>query len=129
MTTDNKVDPAFAAAVATILNPNLQAEQVYAAAFADATKQIQAGLESPNTLAGEIRARAAQLNELADLIDTTLAAAAMPVHDKSMDKMHDKEMDKGKKKDGDGPDDSPSQDCAEDDSPSQDGADQGEGED
>lgn len=81
MTTDNKVDPAFAAAVATILNPNLQAEQVYAAAFADATKQIQAGLESSKTLAGEIRARAAQLNELADLIDTTLAAAAMPCDD------------------------------------------------
>ncbi len=76
MTAENKpLEPAFAAAVATILNPELQAGQIYAAAFADATKQIQAGLESPKTLSGEIRARAAQLNELADLIDTTLAAA------------------------------------------------------
>ncbi len=82
MTAENKpLDPAFAAAVATILNPELQAGQIYAAAFADASKQIQAGLESPKTLAGEIRARAAQLNELADLIDTTLAAAAMPCDD------------------------------------------------
>ncbi len=115
MTTEKKLDATFAAAVATILNPELQAGQIYTAAFADATKQIQVGLEAPKTLSGEIRARAAQLNELADLIDTTLAASDMPMHDSPSDDGAKHKGDKGE--DGDG---SPSGNGADKETPKED---------
>ena len=65
---------AFAGAMAPILNPKLQVHQIYASAFEDAISQINASLQPAGSIVTSIRARAAELSELADLIETTLAA-------------------------------------------------------
>ncbi|MBI5305508.1 MAG: hypothetical protein HY868_25490 [Chloroflexi bacterium] len=48
---------------------------IYASAFADAVKQLNASLTEGNSLSAQLRARATELNQLGDLVDTTLAAS------------------------------------------------------
>lgn len=48
---------------------------LYAAAFADAVKQLTTELNFTNGLSATLREKAKQLSDLADLVDTTLQAS------------------------------------------------------
>ncbi len=65
-----KIKSAFESAMGQLLDPKV----IYASAFEHAARQIEAALESGEKLSEMIRARALELVEFADLVDTTLAA-------------------------------------------------------
>jgi hypothetical protein len=62
---------------------------IYASAFADAARQLSASLAPASNLVNEIRARATELTQLADLIETTLTAEFPESMKKKMDEKKD----------------------------------------
>ncbi len=65
---------AFASAMMPVISPKTNVPQIYASAFEDAVAQINAALAPGVSVVATLRTRAAELNEMADLIEVTLAA-------------------------------------------------------
>ena len=67
----------FADATMPAPSPEIRTQEIYASAFEDAARQLNATLEAGGTdLVATIRARAQEMNDLAALVETALTTAS-----------------------------------------------------